>query len=264
MYIDRLKAEKNFKEYVNNYNSEDGKIKLKIEHTYRVSQICEKIARNLKLSEEDINLAYLTGLLHDIGRFEQIKRYNTFVDKDSVDHAKLGVKILFEENEIRNFIEDDIEDDLIKKVITNHNVFSLPENLTYRETLFAKILRDADKIDIFRVNVTEPILDVYGYSEEEILNSIVTEEVLESFKRNETVLRRLKKTPVDSVVSHIALIFGLYFPESIKLTIEQGYFYKLINFKSKIEETNKQFDEVRKCIEMYLNDNFRGCVTNLE
>ena len=254
MYIDRIKIEEVFQSYVDKYNSRDGKIKLKIDHTYRVAKICEKIAKDLKLSSEDVNIAYLTGILHDIGRFEQIRRFNTFVDAESIDHAKLGVEILFEENLIRDFIEDSSEDDLIKKVISNHNVFSLPDDLSEREKLFAKILRDADKIDIFRVNVTEPILDVYGYSEEEIINSVVTKEVLESFKRRETVLRRLKRTPVDSVVSHIAFIFGVYFDESIRLVLEEGYFENLLNFKSNKLETNRQFDEVKETALLYIRE----------
>lgn len=254
MNIDRIKVEKVFQEYVDNYNSSDGKIKLKIDHTYRVSKICEEIAKSLKLSKEDIDFAYLTGILHDIGRFEQIKRYNTFVDADSIDHAKLGVEILFKENKIRDFIEDDSEDDLIRKTIDNHNVFALPESLSKRENLFVKILRDADKIDIFRVNVTEPAFDVYGYKEEELLNSIVTKEVLESFRRRETVLRKLKKTPVDSVVSHIAFIFGIYFDESIKIAMNQGYFKKLLDFKSNIEKVNEQFDEVKDIVDKYIKE----------
>ena len=254
MYINRVKIEDVFQNYVDKYNSRDGKIKLKIDHTYRVAKICEKIAENLELSGQDIDIAYLTGILHDIGRFEQIKRFNTFVDAESVDHAKLGIEILFEENLIREFIEDKSEDELIRKVIYNHNVFSLPDNLSERELLFAKILRDADKIDIFRVNVTESTFDVYGYSEEEILNSIVTGEVLESFRRRETVLRKLKKTPVDSIVSHIAFIFGVYFNESIRIVQEQGYFYKLLDFKSNKLETNRQFDEVKETALLYIRE----------
>ena len=38
-----------------------------------------------KLYEEDIILAEAIGLLHDIGRFEQIRTYHTFIDKDSVE-----------------------------------------------------------------------------------------------------------------------------------------------------------------------------------
>ena len=77
-----------FKNYVKNYNPQDPKIALKISHIERVSQKAKELAISLNLSQEDINLAELIGLLHDIGRFEQIRIYNTFMDKDSVNHAE--------------------------------------------------------------------------------------------------------------------------------------------------------------------------------
>lgn len=252
MEINRVKVEEVFQNYVDNYNNDDGKIKLKIDHTYRVSKICEEIAKRLGLNNEDIYLAYLTGLLHDIGRFEQIKRFNTFVDAKSVNHAKLGVEILFKENKIRDFIEDRSEDELIEKVIGNHNVYELPADLSDREMLFAKILRDADKIDIFRVNVVDPAIDVYGYSEKELKETVVSEEVLESFKRNETVPRRFEKTPADGVVSHIAFVFGIYFDESISIVKEQGYLLELSKFQSNNKVAEKQFEKVRELLEEYL------------
>jgi putative nucleotidyltransferase with HDIG domain len=42
-------------------------------HTYHVADNARNIAEKLKLSKEDIELAELIGLLHDIGRFEELK-----------------------------------------------------------------------------------------------------------------------------------------------------------------------------------------------
>ena len=70
MSIDIIKAKKAFKEYVKNYDPNDKKVKLKIAHIERVSQIAKQLAENLNLDEEDVKLAELIGLLHDIGRFE--------------------------------------------------------------------------------------------------------------------------------------------------------------------------------------------------
>ena len=53
----------------------DEKIKLKIDHTYRVAGLCQRIAESLGLSEPDVDIAWLLGMLHDIGRFEQIRRF---------------------------------------------------------------------------------------------------------------------------------------------------------------------------------------------
>ena len=105
--VDVNNAKRVFKEYVSNYNLQDGKIALKVAHILRVSELSKKIATSLNLSEEDIKLAELIGLLHDIGRFEQVRKYNTFIDKISINHGEYGVKILFEDNLIEKLDVDD-------------------------------------------------------------------------------------------------------------------------------------------------------------
>ena len=85
--IDIINAKKVFNEYVKKYNANDGKIALKIAHILRVADLSKKIAISLNLSEENIELAELIGLLHDIGRFEQVRIYNTFIYKISINHG---------------------------------------------------------------------------------------------------------------------------------------------------------------------------------
>ena len=87
MTLDRDRARRAFAEYTRAYDPTDPKVRLKIEHTYRVAALCEQIARSLSLSGADTDLAWLAGLLHDVGRFEQLRRYGTFEDAKSIDHA---------------------------------------------------------------------------------------------------------------------------------------------------------------------------------
>ena len=103
-------------------------------------------------------MARLIALLHDIGRFEQSKMSSDvydIADATFFDHAQYGVKILFEDNLIRNFIDDNSYDNIIYKAILNHNRLEIEEGLNEKELLHAKIIRDADKIDNFRVKLTE-------------------------------------------------------------------------------------------------------------
>ena len=95
MKINREKALAAFQEYTDRYDSSRDMIRLKIEHTYRVCGLCQQIARSLDLPEEEVDIAWLTGLLHDVGRFEEQRVYGTFTDADSIDHAKYGARILF-------------------------------------------------------------------------------------------------------------------------------------------------------------------------
>ena len=75
MKIDRARAQRAFADYAAHYNTADPKVKLKIDHTYRVAALCERIANSLSLPPQDVDLAWLCGLLHDVGRFEQLRRY---------------------------------------------------------------------------------------------------------------------------------------------------------------------------------------------
>lgn len=57
MILDRDRARRAFADYTRAYAPTDPKVRLKIEHTYRVAGLCEQIARSLSLSESDTDLA---------------------------------------------------------------------------------------------------------------------------------------------------------------------------------------------------------------
>lgn len=279
--IDRAHIKNVFKEYTDAYDVTDEKIKLKIDHTYRVAELCERIARSEGMPEADVELAWLLGMLHDVGRFEQLRRYGTFNDAQSVDHAGLGADILFGEKGqgrtenpaagekacaaekmetggkttaglIREYIPEDREDELIETAIRVHSAYRIPENLDARTEKLCHILRDADKIDILRVNVQVPLEEIYNTTTEELVNAEVTEAVMQSFYEHHATLRSLKRTPVDHVVGHISLVYELVFPESLKIVKEQGYLTRLLHFQSKNPRTLEQFGELSAELEKYM------------
>ena len=295
--INRKNVINAFAEYVRNYDPSDEKIKLKIDHTYRVAGLCQSIAKSLNLSEADVDIAWLLGMLHDIGRFEQIRRFGTFSDADSVDHAEFGADLLFKEGLIRKFAEGyyekcelvgagneeagqaysrqkDCQKDckegklnseqvkcnegklagLLELAIRQHNKYRVKEGLTERQLMFCNILRDADKVDIFKVNAEVPMEIIYDITTEELKNGIITKEVLESFYRKETVLKSLRKSAVDHIVGHISLLFELVYPESYRQAKEQGYVYKLLDFKSDVPEVDVEFGRMREYLDEFLKN----------
>ena len=261
MKIDRTKATAAFDAYVRAYDTADEKIKLKIDHTYRVCALCEEIAKRAGFKNDEVELAWLMGLLHDVGRFEQLRRYNTFSDEASVDHAALGADILFGQGKIRDYTEDDSEDALLEKVVRSHSAYRLPKTFTEREICFSNLLRDADKIDIFKVNIIVPLEEIYNVTTEEIENCTVSAAVMESFKEEHDTLRTLKKTPVDNIVAHISLAFELVYPVSLKIVAEQGCLGGLMEFRSKLPETNQQLEEIRIAMEQYIEKKLDKCVS---
>lgn len=255
MIIDRERVKNTFAEYTSGYNATDPKIKLKIDHTYRVAELCELIARDLKLDEYETDVAWLTGMLHDVGRFEQIKRYNTFNDVQSVDHANFGADLLFKEGLIDTYVDgfyDDKYGVIVENAIRNHSAFRIDERLDEYTVMFCNILRDADKVDIFRVNVDTPAEDIYNVTTEELKNSQVSPEVMAAFDERHAVLRSCKKTAVDHVAGHIALTFELVYPISLQIAKERGYLDKMMAFESDNEVTGKQFEEIRAKLNEYV------------
>lgn len=275
--INRKNVINAFAEYVRNYDPSDEKIKLKIEHTYRVAGLCQRIAESLGLSEPDVDIAWLLGMLHDIGRFEQIRRFGTFNDAKSVDHAEFGADLLFKEGLIRKFAEGYYEEcelarsgdeeaeqiiknnehhnkdtGLLEMAIRQHNKYRVKEDLTERQRMFCDILRDADKVDIFKVNADIPMEIIYDVTTEELKNGVITKEVLESFYKKETVLKSVRRSAVDHIVGHISLLFELVYKESYRQAREQGYVYKLLDFKSDVPEVNAEFDDMRKYVDEFL------------
>ena len=275
--INRKNVINAFAEYVRNYDPSDEKIKLKIDHTYRVAGLCQRIAESLGLSEPDVDIAWLLGMLHDIGRFEQIRRFGTFNDVQSVDHAEFGADLLFKEGLIRKFAEGYYEEcelarsgneeaeqiiknnehhnkdtGLLEMAIRQHNKYRVKEDLTERQRMFCDILRDADKVDIFKVNADIPMEIIYDVTTEELKNGVITKEVLESFYKKETVLKSVRRSAVDHIVGHISLLFELVYKESYRQAKEQGYVYKLLDFKSDVPEVNAEFGDMRKYVDEFL------------
>jgi len=280
MTIDRKKVKNVFKKYTDNYDTSDDKIKLKVDHTYRVAALSERIASSLGLGDDDTNLAWLIGMLHDIGRFEQLKNYGTFSDAESIDHAHYGVELLFEDGLIEKFAsENDTKDlkgtkdlketavkseneeketkeiselDILRTAIWNHSAYRVEEGLTDRVKMFCNIIRDADKIDILKVNYDVTLEVIYDVTTEELKNSGVTDEVMKAFMEHHAVLRSLKKTPIDNLVGHAALVFELIYNESFKIVKEQGYIEKMLSYVSDNQDTVKKFEIMRNDMNKFL------------
>lgn len=252
MEINRELVKETFQNYTDAYDSSDEKIRLKIAHTYRVAGLCERIARAEGMSEEDVGLAWLLGMLHDVGRFEQLRRYGTFLDARSVNHAALGADILFSDGKIREYLADAQEDVRIETAIRLHNVYRLPEKLDARTKRLANVLRDADKIDILRVNVEVPMEEILDVTTGQLRCCEVSGEVMESFFTHSATLWSIRRTAADHVVGYISLVFELVFPESFRITQEQGYLNSLLHFESRNPKTREQFAVLREEMERYL------------
>ena len=248
------KAKQEFKNFTKNYDITNDRIKVKIDHTYKVSKNSKEIAKSLNLSEEEIKLAELIGLLHDIGRFEQIKNYNTYLDKKSIDHATKALLILFTEGKIRNYIEENKYDNIIYKAIENHNKIKINDNLTKKEQLFCKIIRDADKLDIYRIVTTKKIENAVSIKTEDISKEILSDKIYNNFLKEEPILYQDIKTNIDNMVIWIAYIYDINFKETFNKIKQENYIEKIVkrvNFKD--QKTKERMEEIKEKANKYIN-----------
>lgn len=250
--IEKEKVKKVFHEYTDHYDLTDDKVRLKVEHTYRVADLCERIAVAEKMSEYEQKLAWLLGMMHDVGRFEQLRRFQTFADAQSVDHAALGADILFHEGHIRDYVQEADEDTLIETAVRWHSAYRLPEDLDERTRRFANILRDADKIDILKVNVDFSLEKIDNTTTEKLRHDEISEEVLKSFYEHHAILHSLRKTAVDNVAGHCSLVFELVFPESFRIVREQDFIWKLLDYRTDNPVTRRQFAGMKEEMERFL------------
>lgn len=154
MNADALQSLKTwFQNYVRSCSLSDQEdqrnITVKQVHTHHVCLNAVRIAEDLRLDQQETRLAEAIALFHDVGRFSQYQQYKTFDDSISVNHALIGAKLLAEHNVLQDLPKFDR--DIIVRSVTLHNIFSLPNGLDEKSLLFARLIRDADKLDILRV-----------------------------------------------------------------------------------------------------------------
>lgn len=159
--VDLSEHRKNFLRYTERFNEipEAAPLRLKVEHTFRVLEHACRIVehlpqevsvpREILQDEEAGRAAVLAALYHDCGRFPQFSRYRTFLDARSVNHAVLSFKVMRDEDFLRQ--ESRRVRVLAQCAVLLHNRHILPP-LLERDARFAvDVVRDADKLDIFRI-----------------------------------------------------------------------------------------------------------------
>lgn len=249
MNIDIEKSKEEFIKYTENYDLTNDKIKGKQIHSLRVMEISRKIAEGLELSQEEINLATLIGLLHDIARFEQYTRYNTFKDLESIDHGDFGAEIL--QKEIRKYIETNQYDNIIIKAVKNHNKYKIEDGLTEKEELFSQIVRDADKIDIFY----ESVVMFWKGKEKQVEESIISKNTIEQFENFVQIKSQKNETEIDNVIRVIAFIFDINFKSSFQILKEEDYINRILNrYDFNDEYTKQKVEEIRTIANKYVQD----------
>lgn len=218
-----------FEDYISKFSFDDPivqkSIDLKTEHTRRVCETILDIGGSLDLSRDDLCTAEAAALLHDIGRFEQYRQYRTFSDSRSEDHAALGVKII-EDNRVLHGLEPAVAE-IIVRVVKYHNRAALPDGEEERSLFFLKLLRDADKVDIWRL-----VTDYYHNDGNNRSQTIeldlpdrpqISDSVCKALMNGQLAHMVDLKTLNDFKLLQIGWIYDVNFPRTFQIVRENGY-----------------------------------------
>jgi len=232
-------------------NDDSSPYALKYQHTIRVAQNAKKIAIKNNFPEPDINLAETIGLLHDCGRFQQFAQYGTFNDRLSEDHAELSARLISSEKLLSKLNKTD--SDIILKAVAFHNKKTLPTaELTDRELKFARIVRDADKVDIYHVMANQlknPQIDhktLFLNQSEEVAFSAP---ILDAIKNQHIANIEDMKTEVDFRMIQLSWVFDINFPASLELIKTQGNLNYLIDVLPAKELVKDELNIIKKQID---------------
>ena len=228
-----------FNKYTANYDKNDINILVKYNHSFAVMDLITELAFRLNLDKEKMELARVIGLLHDIGRFEQLKEFKSFND-NNMDHAEVGADYLFKEGHIRDFIEDSKYDTIIEKAIRYHNKYAIPSDLTSEEELFCKLIRDADKIDIFKQEAIN--YDMVFDAKE------ITPEVLEDIKNERLVDRNNVHTKSDDTIQSLSMVFDINYEETYDLLVETDNLDLFLSMTNVSEDSENLFKKVKEVL----------------
>lgn len=208
-------------EYMKSFYTKDENIQqailIKEKHTGYVTEIARELAGHLSLSAHDTELAEIMGLFHDVGRFRQFTLYQTFNDAKSEDHADLGIKVLKELPFMQKLAAEDAE--LVLFAIQNHNKKLIAPTGNKRCLLFARLLRDADKLDIYRV--LSPFIapsDGTGFSPD----------FLEQFVAGEQCDYTRIRTQDDRKLVRLMWVYDVNFSWTLQRIAERGYIERII------------------------------------
>jgi hypothetical protein len=239
-----------FEDYTNKFPSESAEVeanlRYKKEHSLRVRDHMLTLGRALQLDTNQMFLAEVIGLFHDVGRFTQYVTYHTFKDHLSIDHAKLGLSVLEREQIFLGRVNER-EKEVILKAIRNHNQRVIHESVGGNALLFCKLIRDADKLDILDqvINFYEnPWRTPYFAVEANHQDERYSPEIIQGILSGKQISYTSVKTPVDIKLARLAWLLDLSFPTASEIAKRKQFRERLWAFIPETEETLKVFQYI--------------------
>jgi len=251
-----------FDDYVAGFYGDDepinANLKLKEEHSRRTCEEMLYLAEELDLAANQKRIADVIAILHDIGRFEQFVKYQTYNDSRSVNHCLLGLEVLHRRKVLEQV--DRKSRELIEKAIEYHGLRELPGDLEGERLLFSKLIRDADKLEVFYV-VTEYYRQYRDNPEEFMLELDFPDEPGYSAGVVEGILcgRRIDysklRTLNDMKLCQLGWVYDVNFTATLKRIKQRRFLEKMFDFLPKTEDIDKMRGKIFEYVDSRIEQN---------
>lgn len=235
-YNDKIESMKDlFNSYAETFitgnEKHDKNIELKHFHSLEVLQFANEITDSLALDVETSFIARAAALGHDIGRFEQYKKYNTYNDALSENHGALSEKIMHSSGFLDGIGPEASK--IISLAVLHHNAMEIPDDIGKKEKFITQIVRDADKLDIYRVVInryTSPDPDtrhsiILGLKDTEY----IADWVMDSVRERKKIPMKKLSTVSEFKMLQVGWVYDLNFPYSVRKIREKNYIPKILS-----------------------------------
>ncbi|MHC4124125.1 MAG: HD domain-containing protein [Planctomycetota bacterium] len=245
-----------FRDYVAGFYSDDefvnDHIKLKEDHSIRTCQEMNYLTEHLRLSDNQKNIAEVIALFHDLGRFRQFMEYRTYNDQQSTNHCRLALEVL-EQTKILDSLNDN-EKEWINRAIEYHGLKQLPEGLNGDCLSFSKLIRDADKLDVYYV-----VTDYYAqynenpegfklemeFPDEPGYSSELVWDVLEGRRADYSKLTNWN----DMKILQLGWVYDVNFTSTLRRIKERRFLEMILDFLPKNEDMKKISEKIFKYVD---------------
>lgn len=249
-----------FNEYVTGFYGDDEfintNVKLKEDHTRRTCQEILYLADKLDLSTPQKYLAEIIALFHDIGRFEQITQYRTFNDAVSIRHSLLGTRILRQMKVLESLEKQ--QQEMILRAVVYHAERQLPGDLDGQYLMYIKLIRDADKMDIYNV-VTRHYKEQWDNSKNSVVGLGLPDDpecsshVVKRMLRGESIDYRTLRTLNDLRLMQLGWVYDINFVATLERLKKRGFLKMLADSLPNTPDT----EEIKEKILSYVDSKIR-------
>ena len=249
-----------FESYVNRFLGADewinAHLQMKLDHTWKTCEEIGVLAGQLALNEQQKQIAEVVALFHDVGRFPQFAEYRTYNDAKSIDHARLAVEVLRREGVLDVLRRE--ERQWVETAIEQHGRKSLPAQLNGQALLFAKLIRDADKLDIFRV-----VMERYQQYREDPARVLwkpelpdeprYSQAVFEAVRNGQLVEHTMMQTAADMMLCKLSWVYDVNFAATLARLREKGLLEQVLGFLPPTPEVQRLGEQILAYVDTRLH-----------